>query len=133
MEQRVAELEAEVKELKSYMVQLMTVVIPKVRERVKGHDEMFKEWRDGTGKFAGKTRAAGGSKSRKPLNYDDWLRVQGALNGGEGESFAAIARELELPQTTVRTYAKMEPAKVQELEAAKNVEQANGGDDDGAA
>ncbi len=131
MEQRIEALEAEIKELKTYMVQLLTVVVPKLRERVKGHDEMFKEWRDGTGKFAAKTRSSGGSKSRKPLNYDDWLRVQGALNGGEGESFAAIARELELPQTTVRTYAKMEPAKVQELEAAKNAELAGAGDDAG--
>lgn len=133
MEERIVKLEQEVAELKNYMVQLLTVVIPKVRKRVKGHDEMFKEWRDGTGKFAAKTRSTGGGgKARKPLNYADWLRVQGALDGGEGESFAAIARELELPQTTVRSYAKMEPEKVRELEAAHVAEGSEGGED-GAA
>lgn len=114
MEEKIAALEKEVASLKQLFGKLVTEAWPALKHRVDAHSVMYKEWEEGTGKFAAKSNG-GSTRQRRTTNYHDWKLVMDTQAEAEPPSMTALARRLGMPVSTVRKYLTMTPEEVQRL------------------
>lgn len=89
-------------------VKKLTAENKKQQELIDQHKFMYDEWLTGEGKFASAGAPKRKTHTRKPLNREDYDRVQALCN--EGKLYADIAAATGIPNTTVRKYLKMEDA-----------------------
>lgn len=120
-------LEERVAKLEKMLLTVMTGPFKTMKETLANVQPMLEEYQNKTGAFAPPETKK--KHTRKPMNWVDWSRVQSELDGDSAESYRTISKSLNLPETTVRKYAKMPPDEVAKLEADHLAQQATNGED----
>lgn len=111
MEQRVAKLEQDLKQVTEVLTKFMSVPYRKQKELMDRLMPLLEIYERKEGPFAAKKKP-----KRRRLNHEDWTTVQGYLNDdGEVASWRSLAKVVGIAETTVRKYAKMTPEEVAEL------------------
>jgi hypothetical protein len=127
MEQQFAELQAKVAKLEKMLITVMTGPLKVQKDMIDAMRPMFEEWQQGTGKFA--QAAAPAKRKRKPMNWVDYNAVMSELNDDGENSYREISKRLNIPDATVRKYAKLTPEEVSALQQDHLANEALNNDD----
>lgn len=119
MEQRIAELEKKVTQLKDTFVKFMNIPYKNQKEVIARLMPLLDMYEKKEGPFVEKKK-----HTRRPLNKADWSRVQACLNDeGGAASWSEVAKASGVPASTARKYAKMTPDEVAALPEGINFEE----------
>lgn len=122
MEQRVEQLEAQMKKLTDTFVKFMNIPYKNQKEIIDRLMPLLDMYEKKEGPFVEKKK-----HTRRPLNKADWSRVQACLDDeGGAASWAEVAKVSGVPASTARKYAKMTPEEVSALPEGINYEEENG-------
>lgn len=124
MEERIAKLEQDLKQVTEVLTKFMSVPYRKQKEAIDRLLPMLEMFEKKEGPFATKKKSR-----RRRANYQDWNVVQGYLNDeGEVSSWRALAKEVGVSESTVRKYAKMTPEEVADLPLTPYPEETDDGE-----
>lgn len=126
MEQRIAALEAQVKQITDTFVKFMTVPYKQQKEMLERLAPLLALYENKQAPFEEKKK-----HTRRPLSKADWSRVQACLNDDEDStSWSQVAKLTGIPQSTCRKYAKMTPEEVSALPEGINMDESEEGSEE---